>query len=69
MNKITSFALAQKVLAVCVENEYDWTAYVDAVPGMCHDLEQEEVARTGCKLPKDVAMVLFPGKDEKKWRY
>jgi hypothetical protein len=55
-------ALAQKVIAVafaCV-SAGDWAAYIDAVPGEHHALEWQEVAKSGCKLPQNIAEALFP---------
>lgn len=66
--KINYVVLASKVLAVCVVSKYDWTAYVDAVPGQNHENEYLAVARMGCKLPLEVAMLLFPTLDKEKWR-
>ncbi len=54
-------ALAMRVL--CVAHTLlpeHWAAYVDAVPGMQHELETEPVLRVGEKLPEDVARALFP---------
>jgi hypothetical protein len=66
-------ALASRVLAVAMidkldEEHWDWSAYCDAVPGYNHSEEYEDVARHGDKIPKVVAMVLFPTLDEKHWR-
>lgn len=62
-------ALAAKVLAVAVEGDiHDWAAYIDAVPGKKHDDEAQLVAEEGVKLDRDVAAVLFPCLDMKKWR-
>ncbi len=65
------FALATKVLVVAKQGsaEYDWAAYIDAVPGMSHRHEVELVKREGTKLPYEVAKVLFPSFDRKyEWR-
>lgn len=55
-------ALSSRVLVVASVNQPvgDWAAYVDAVPGMNHDDEIFEVGRTGSKLRKDLAELLFP---------
>jgi hypothetical protein len=54
-------ALASKVLAVAATRiEGTWKAYVDAVPGMDHDKEWEEVLRQGCPLMEDWARGIFP---------
>ena len=54
-------ALAMKVLAVAQTRvEGAWSAYIDAVPGMDHEAEQEAVLRHGEKLPEAVARLLFP---------
>ena len=68
MRKLNSVALSRKVLAVSVDNGHDWAAYIDAVPGINHDNEDEQVSRTGTKLSKEVAKVLFPNMDMAKWR-
>jgi len=56
-------ALASRVLAVASINVEvgDWCVYIDAVPGMNHDDEYEEVARKGAKLPERIAKLIFPG--------
>ena len=55
-------ALATKVLAVASVNEEvgDWSVYIDAVPGMNHDDEMEEVRARGSKTFKEFAECLFP---------
>lgn len=54
-------ALGLRVLCVAhTRLEKTWSAYCDAVPGKDHDLEAEEVFRTGAKLQEHVACVLFP---------
>lgn len=70
------FTLATKVLAVAVINKrndtgklFDWTAYIDAVPGQNHEEEYMDVARVGDKLPKEIGIILFPNLDSNKWRY
>jgi hypothetical protein len=53
-------ALAVRVLAVAnTRIEGAWCAYVDAVPGINHDHEIEDVRRRGAKLSEDLARVLF----------
>ena len=62
-------ALAKRVLAVAVEGAIgDWSAYIDAVAGVNHANETEEVMRTGVKLDVGIAALLFPHLDIKKWR-
>ncbi len=54
--------LASRVLAVAVRGDLgtDWTAYIDAVPGINHDREAQLVAEHGTKLPYEIAVILFP---------
>ena len=64
-------ALARRVIAVAVVNEEigDWTAYIDAVPGMNHTDEFADVARTGSKLDQKVAEYYFGHlADKYRWR-
>ena len=62
-------ALDSKVLVVAVQGEMkDWAAYIGAVPGEKHDLEWQQVARRGTKLPKAVALLLFPTWKKLRWR-
>jgi hypothetical protein len=68
---IITHALAQKVLAIAVVNESvgDWSAYINAVPGHNHDIEKVEAARTGEKLPYQIAAILFPNQAQHyRWR-
>jgi len=59
--KIRVFALASCVLVVATTRiEGTWCAYCDAVPGMRHDDEYQEVLNTGTKLPRGAAEALFP---------
>jgi hypothetical protein len=55
-------ALAQRVLAVAVYDTDvgDWSAYIEAVPGKNHLNERMDAARTGEKLPYEIARILFP---------
>jgi len=54
-------ALDSHVITVATEGWCgDWTAYIGAVPGNCHEEEWEEVLHHGAKLPEKVAEVLFP---------
>jgi hypothetical protein len=63
-------ALAKHVLVVAVDDESgEWAAYIDAVKGRNHETESEEVARTGTKLPKEIAEILFPAWKNLRWRY
>jgi hypothetical protein len=69
-------ALASRVLAVAVCNMqegkekglFDWAVYIDAVPGINHDIEFMDVARLGDKQSKEIAKFLFPGIDINKYR-
>jgi hypothetical protein len=55
------YALSSKVLVVSrTRIECAWRAYIDAVPGMNHADEYEEVLSHGDALPEHVARVLFP---------
>lgn len=54
------YRLSSTVLAVAVADGREWTAYIDAVPGICHEKEAESVARNGTKMPQALAKVLFP---------
>lgn len=63
-------ALACRVLAVAVEGEVgDWAAYVDAVEGEDHDREWQAVAKSGEKMSREVAELLFPDFKDLRWRY
>jgi hypothetical protein len=54
-------ALDYRVIVVAKEGGVrDWSAYIGAVPGDCHDKEWEDVAAHGSKLPEKIARVLFP---------
>lgn len=58
---IRYIALASRVLVIASTRiEETWQAYIDAVPGYCHNMEYQEVLDRGCTLPEDVARVLFP---------
>ena len=60
--KIKLHGLAMRVLAVATTRiEGTWKAYIDAVPGMDHDKEYEQVLRHGDQLGEDIAKALFPG--------
>jgi hypothetical protein len=68
---IQKCSLDKRVIAVAIVNDEikDWAAYIDAVPGVSHDREKDEVGRTGTKLSYQLAKVLFPGvAREYKWR-
>lgn len=47
--------LSMRVLAVLVRRVDGWCVYVDAVRGNNHDLEWQEVARSGAKVKREVA--------------
>lgn len=69
--KYYTHALAQKVIAVAVVNTIygDWSAYIDAVPGIMHKNEFMEVVNLGEKLPEKIAVILFPHVAKKfRWR-
>ena len=72
--KIAYKALAQKVIAVAVINYiteseiFDWTCYIDAVPGIYHVMEYEKVAVHGDKQSEKISQVLFPLLDISKYR-
>lgn len=66
---ISQRALSQKVLAVAVKgNINDWAAYIDAVPGQTHSKEGDAVMEKGEKLPKHIAVAIFPSYDPKLYR-
>lgn len=69
--RIEYFCLANRVLAVAVGGYVikDWSAYIDAVPGIDHENEYDKVLSDGIKLPYEIAKILFPEFDKKfKWR-
>jgi hypothetical protein len=71
MGKVIAYrALAARVIVVAVTgNVKDWTAYIDAVPGVCHEHEYESVANTGEKISKEMATLIFPSiAEEYTWR-
>ena len=54
-------ALGFRVLCVArTRIECAWCAYCDAVPGKDHEVEMQEVLRTGTKMPEDTARSMFP---------
>jgi hypothetical protein len=55
-------ALARHVMVVAVFDREvgDWSAYIDAVPGIDHGSEWGAVVDYGDKIPKDMAAMLFP---------
>jgi len=73
--KIMYEALGTKVIAVAVINFYDngcvfdWTCYIDAVPGQDHIQEYHKVAKEGDKVRKEIAISIFPVLDSNKYRY
>jgi len=68
--KFDYVALDRKVLVVAVEGEVkDWSAYCGAVTGNNHLLEAKEVARSGTKISKEIAELLFPTFRDLEWRY
>lgn len=53
--------LASRVICVAhARIEGTWSAYCDAVPGIRHRDEMEEVFRHGSKLRENIARALFP---------
>jgi hypothetical protein len=60
--KIISYrALARRVLVVAVTGGIrDWSAYIDAVPGINHGLEACDVADRGNKISREMATLIFP---------
>ena len=61
--------LGQNVIAVAKEGgNNDWAAYIDAVPGISHEIEAEHVMTNGDKLPEKVARILFPEFRDLAWR-
>lgn len=59
--EIRRYALASKVLAVArTRIEGTWRAYIDAVPGKLHDVEQQYVLDRGDKMDEGMARMLFP---------
>lgn len=58
-------ALSSRVLVIAKTRvECAWTAYCDAVPGMRHEDETQQVLDYGAKLDEDVARALFPEFEE-----
>lgn len=58
---VIQYPLAMRVLVVAKTRiESAWCAYVDAVPGMNHDLEKDAILLYGTKLPENTARTLFP---------
>ena len=57
-------ALDMKVIAVLIKRVDGWAAYIGSVEGRIHEKEYREVARTGCKLNKDIALAIFPEGNE-----
>jgi len=62
MSEIVDYrALDRKVLCVAVKRvEGAWCAYIAAVPGENHQKELDLVKRFGAKLPKEIALEVFP---------
>jgi hypothetical protein len=54
-------ALSMRVLVVATSRvEGAWCAYCDAVPGMTHSNEYQDVLDHGDKLGEEVARAMFP---------
>ena len=66
---VARMALASCVLAVAVKRVDGWCAYCDAVRGHDHPMEQDEVARSGDKLPESVARAIFPRFDDIRYAH
>lgn len=62
MRELHYIVLATRVLVVASVNKEvgDWSAYIDAVPGINHDIEYIEVVKHGAKLPEKYAEMFFP---------
>lgn len=63
-------ALDMRVLVVAIEGKVkDWSAYIGAVKGDDHEMEAEQVAWRGSKIPYWMAKRLFPDFDARlRWR-
>jgi hypothetical protein len=73
IHEATYHALAPKVMAFAVANVSvgDWAAYIDAVPGIVHDKEFDQLLEKGmsAKLSYDIAKIIFSSYDKKYiWR-
>lgn len=67
---VARFSLAMRVLVVAnTRQESAWSAYIDAVPGMSHKLEQDAVLLYGTKLPEATARTLFPRFDDIRYAF
>ena len=67
------YALATNVMTFAIANVSvgDWAAYIDAVPGINHDKELDQLLekRMSSKLPYEIAKIIFPYFDSKyRWR-
>ena len=67
------YVLARRVIVTAVihyedDELFDWTAYIDSVPGINHGREYELVANTGAKILDEIAFILFPFLNKNKWR-
>jgi len=62
--------LASRVITVASINDDvgEWTAFIDAVPGMNHDEEWQAVLYRGTKLDERIAKVIFPEFTHLRWR-
>jgi len=71
VKRVRYSALDSHVLAVAKEGLVsDWTAYIGAVPGICHDIEYKMVLGNGSKLPYEIAKILFSDFDKDfEWRH
>lgn len=55
------------VLAVAVEREGGWSAYIGSVPGKSHAREAVDVMRHGGRLRAEVARNIFPELSRKRY--
>lgn len=62
-------ALDGSVLVVAVQRVDGWCAYISAVPGKDHSVEQVSVARKGTKLHEDIARAIFKEFEDMRYAY
>ena len=46
--------------AVAIRTTRGWKAYISSVAGHSEELDSQYVARWGAKLPKEIAVAMFP---------
>lgn len=67
--RVLVVAVADELPGVYAGKEGDWAAYIGAVPGEKHEIEVEQVASRGTKIPQWMAEKLFPLTAKSyKWR-